>query len=442
MSSNQSWNNLGEQFKTVVQDALDSGDFRELNNLVNDTVSTVISEAGVQVKTVVDEVKKDVYVDVHKDMYSSMNRYQESQRRRNEQIQRDIQNADAARKEFRYQQRDNRVTGTYQSPTVGIHKTTLPANKVKHVGQVSSILYIVFGGIGTGLTALALLLGAVFGVVGFSWSTPMIIISVLVMAVFIGMIRKGVVENGRLSRMKRYIALCAGKMYINIEDLAQQANKSTKYILKDIKKMLKLGFFPEGHLDEKETCLMLDDATYREYLSLEKERKLLEQEEADKKQLKSQKQQMDSAVNAELQAMISEGQEYIRRLHELNDLIEGEVISNKMYRMESLLREIFERVEEHPEQMPHMHKLMSYYLPTTIKLFTAYEEFDNMSAPGEDVIAAKAQIEQTVDTINEAFEELLNKLFQNAVFDATTDAQVLQTMLAKDGLKKEFPERR
>ena len=49
---------------------------------------------------------------------------------------------------------------------------------------------------------------------------------------------------------------------------------------------------------------------------------------------------------------------------------------------------------------------------------------------------AKTEIEKTVDTINEAFAELLNKLFQSAVFDAATDAQVLQTMLAKEGLTK------
>lgn len=435
MQSNQNWNNLGEQFKTVVQDALDSGDFRELNNLVNATVTTVISETGGQVKKVVDEVKRDVHIDMHNAnsrTYTNASAHTHA-------------NNYAQKGGYSYQQRQYQTTGTYQNPTstyqtpvTGNYNATLPASKVKNVGQVSSVLYIVFGSIGTGITGIVLILGTVFGIIGFGWSKIMIVVALLIMALFIGMIRKGIVENRRLGRMKRYIALCAGKMYINIEDLAQRANQTGKFILKDIKKMMKLGFFPEGHLDEKETCLMLDDATYREYLNVEKERKQLAQEEA-LRQVQSAKKQTQDSSNEELHMMISEGQEYIRKLHELNDLIEGEVISNKMYRMESLLREIFERVEEHPEQMSQMHKLMNYYLPTTIKLLTAYEEMDNMSAPGDDVVAAKVQIEQTVDTINEAFEELLNKLFQNTVFDVTTDAQVLQTMLTKDGLKKEFP---
>ena len=178
---------------------------------------------------------------------------------------------------------------------------------------------------------------------------------------------------------------------------------------------------------------MLDDATYREYLRVEKERKALALEHA----AQPTKQPVSStSADPELQAMIREGQDYIQKLHELNDLIPGEVISNKLYRMENLLREIFKRLEDDPTQMSQMHKLMNYYLPTTIKLLQSYAEFDRISAPGEEVISAKAEIEKTVDTINEAFTELLNKLFQATVFDATTDAQVLQTMLAKEGLTK------
>ena len=39
--------------------------------------------------------------------------------------------------------------------------------------------------------------------------------------------------------------------------------------------------------------------------------------------------------------------------------------------------------------------------------------------------------------MNDSFEELLNKMFQNTAFDVTTDAQVLQSMLAREGLAKE-----
>ena len=57
-----------------------------------------------------------------------------------------------------------------------------------------------------------------------------------------------------------------------------------------------------------------------------------------------------------------------------------------------------------------------------------------MSSQGEEILEAKQEIEKTLDTINSAFEELLNRMFRETAYDVTTDAQVLQTMLAKEGL--------
>lgn len=136
--------------------------------------------------------------------------------------------------------------------------------------------------------------------------------------------------------------------------------------------------------------------------------------------------------------MIDEGTDYIRKLRNLNDRIPGEVISAKLFCLENLLMDIFESVKQHPEQMDRMHKLISYYLPTTLKLVESYEKFDKISSPGPDIIKAKTEIENTLDTINQAFRELLNNLFQDTVFDVTTDAQVLKTMLAKEGLTRDM----
>lgn len=436
MSNSFNNSNRSEQFKKAVVEGLASGDFRELNILVNETVSDVISEAGKQVKN----VSSTTYRNTTK-IYESAREYEEQQRKRN------------ARYKQTYQS-----SGILKSGYPGANRTTLPAVKTKNVGQVSSILYTVFGGIGMGVSLslglaagiIALVNGGLFGMgklMGF-------------LALLFGgstlMLRTGINQRNRLSRMKRYLALFADKMYVNIADLAQSVGKSTKYILKDVKKMMALGFFPEGHLDKKETCLMLDDKTYREYLRLEKERKAYELEHGsanaqstangttpnntpsnnDSSATTAATPDIADTRNPELVTMINEGQDYIRKLHELNDLIPGEVISEKLDRMEGLLKEIFKRLEEDPSQMSQMHKVMNYYLPTTIKLLQSYSDFDDISAPGTDVINAKAEIEKTVDIINEAFTELLNKLFQATVFDVTTDAQVLQTMLAKEGLTK------
>lgn len=500
MNDNQNWNTIGEQIKDAVQGALDSGDFRQLNDMVAGTVNSALTEAKRQVKRAADDVKmaagdiKDAgrdavngvkdglggnfgaggpggagggngmpggrgYTGAGRDTFHYRTRYDNSRRGRGY--------GGAGYGNRAYGGPGDRRYGNVNDGNPGRNAGTQVRNmansivtrvKTRRVGNVAGTLYMVFGGIGTGIMALVLLfflLGMLIGgAPDMIW--VWIFFSAGMLLAFLLMIERGVVKKERLKRAQRYVALCNGNTYINIEDLAMHMGKSVRYIKKDVRKMLKLGIFPEGHLDQQETCLMLDDATYREYLSLEKQRKAreLEAKVAAMKDRNSGRQpqvemvqepapqepeaQGVSESNPELAALISQGQDFIRSLRDMNDSIEGEVISAKLFQLENLLKEIFDRVKEHPEQMPQMQKFMNYYLPTTLKLVQAYEEFDSVSSPGEDIISAKAEIEKTLDTINRAFVELLNNLFRDSVFDVTTDAQVLQTMLAKEGLTREL----
>ena len=87
--------------------------------------------------------------------------------------------------------------------------------------------------------------------------------------------------------------------------------------------------------------------------------------------------------------------------------------------------------------MPDIRKFMQYYLPTTLKLVKAYREFDGQPVQGENVTKVKAEISDTLDTINTAFENLLDSLFQDDVMDISTDISVLETMLAQEGLTED-----
>lgn len=319
----------------------------------------------------------------------------------------------------------------------------------KKVGNVSNVLYQVFGGIGLGITMLVTLLHLSTVVIEGTISTAGWIVNLLFLALFAGMIRLGIGQRRRLKLAERYAKLCGSKLYGEIEQLAASTGRKARRVIKDLQKMMEIGMFPEGHLDEKKTCFMLNDNIYKQYLEAENSRKIRESENQKLQGLQNTP-NADAAEKdighaseysnqeAELNAMIAEGMECINKLRTLNNQIPGEVISAKLSRLESLLKDLFDSVREHPEQMHRMHKLMDYYLPTTLKLVEAYEEFDRVSVPGDDIIAAKAEIENTLDTINQAFTELLNSLFQDAVLDATTDAQVLKTMLAREGLMNEM----
>ena len=74
-------------------------------------------------------------------------------------------------------------------------------------------------------------------------------------------------------------------------------------------------------------------------------------------------------------------------------------------------------------------------MPTTVKLLEAYAQMDVQPVGGENIQTAKREIEATLDTLNIAFEKLLDSLFQDAAWDVSSDISVLNTMLAQEGLK-------
>ena len=101
------------------------------------------------------------------------------------------------------------------------------------------------------------------------------------------------------------------------------------------------------------------------------------------------------------------------------------------------MQKIFDRVKEDPGSLEDIRKLMEYYLPTTVKLLDAYQQLESQPVQGENIKNSKEEIEKTLDTLNVAFEKLLDSLFEDVAWDVSTDISVLHTMLAQEGLTED-----
>ena len=80
---------------------------------------------------------------------------------------------------------------------------------------------------------------------------------------------------------------------------------------------------------------------------------------------------------------------------------------------------------------------MDYYLPMTVKLLDAYEDMDSQPVQGENIASSKREIEETIDTLNVAFEKLLDSVFEDTAMDVSSDISVLNTVLAQEGLTED-----
>ncbi len=236
-------------------------------------------------------------------------------------------------------------------------------------------------------------------------------------------------------KLYQYGNILRDSEYFAISDLARVAMKSDDEVLKDIKDMIKEGYLPRAKLDASETTCMITDAAYQMYLGAETDRIERERKQAHQDEVLGRNKTADSSLPPKVQEILDEGNEYITFVREINDIIpDTEEMSDKLYKLENIMNRIFEQVKKEPSSADDLHKFMNYYLPTTRKLLTAYVELEKQDHAGENVQQTKREIDLAMDTINLAFENLLDSLFQDMAWDISSDISVMKTMMAQDGL--------
>lgn len=304
------------------------------------------------------------------------------------------------------------------------------------VGSISGIVYMVSGIALSSVLGILLIICAIIGplISGFSIITG---ISLGILSLFfIGSLiltLRGMSLRKRVKRFKEYVKVLNGRSYCSIEEISVFTKESCKFIIKDLKKMIKLGMFKEGYIDDKQTYLMLNYEVYENYLKLQE---ALKQRNEQKIKEEVNIEEMNDPEKKELKDTIESGKNYIKQIKAANDAIQGEEISRKLYSLENIISKIFTHVEKNPRKIPEVHKFINHYLPITLKLVNAYKELDEQPIQGDNIRSAKNEIENVFDTINAAFEKLLDDLFEDIALDISTDISVLETLFTQEGLTK------
>lgn len=132
--------------------------------------------------------------------------------------------------------------------------------------------------------------------------------------------------------------------------------------------------------------------------------------------------------------VLIKGYSYIEALKEYNARIPNEEMSRQIDSLEATTKKIFDEVKQHPEKIGKLQRLMDYYLPTVDGILSRYAQYDANSITGENVNTSKQKIKETMGTINEGFNNILNDLYSGDKMDISSDLVVLKQMLERDGL--------
>ena len=301
-------------------------------------------------------------------------------------------------------------------------------------GSISGILYIVFGATGSiiyGFSVLSFLIANTFFssiIIGGNF-----ILGVLIsfFIVSLGLLLRGINLRKRLKRFKKYVRFIDDNSYFLIKDLAKFAKEKESFVVKDLNKMIDLGMFLEGHIDEEKTYFMLNDEVYGDYLNLKKAQMY---KESNKERLKEE---IDNSGRGEIESTIKIGRNYIEQIKTVRNELYREEIATKLDKLGNIANQIICYVEKNPKKIQEVNKFINHYLPITIKLINSYKEINNQLVQGDNIENAKSEIEKSIDLINKAFENLLDDLFEDVVLDISTDISVLKTLFKQEGLAED-----
>ena len=396
---------LGDRIKKIIDTAVSTKDYRQMTEDIKQTVGQTINSA---VNSAVDSGSEAIKNGLNS-MFGSGNPEYHNKT-----------------KEFEERRRREREQERKKQEEEKAKECMLTLYDRNTGGRMKGMMLAISGGIlasGMGLGTLVL---SVFGTVGHMSSLVLGGTCFLAAGALagVGLLTGGIKKLGKLERFQKYIGTLGTHTYCNFEQLSAAVGKPVKFVKKDVKKMISDGWFSQGHIDAQETCLITSNETYQQYTQTAKALEEKKQEE--------ERRQAD--LSPEVQEVLDKGNEFLDKIHKSNDAIPGVEISAKISRMELIVEKIFERAQKHPEIIPDLKKMMNYYLPMTVKLLDAYEEMDRMPVQGENIQSSKKEIEDTLDTLNQAFEKLLDYVFQDTAWDVSSDISVLHTLLAQEGL--------
>ena len=272
------------------------------------------------------------------------------------------------------------------------------------------------------LTTLGVVLSAIFGfisieeIVGNLWMLPDIawyleamVFPLCGFGAGLGCLWGGLRRQKRVRTFRSYLAMIGSRTTISISALSSAMGVSPAKVRDTLEDMLDDGFFPLGYLDYGSDRLVLTSDGIPD--PPKEEEKPAQEEPAEDPQ---------NAILEEIRA--------------INADIDNPKLNQQIDRIGVITAKVFEYQRSHPQKSNQLHSFLSYYLPTTLKILRAYAQLENQEVDGENISAAMERIEGMMDKVVEGFEKQLDQLFQGDALDITADVEVLERMLAKDGL--------
>ena len=210
---------------------------------------------------------------------------------------------------------------------------------------------------------------------------------------------------------------------LSVRMLADLVHQNRKKMLKKLQKYIRKGWL-NGWLDEKTETLYL---TAEDYRAAQEARAAVQAEPEPKAEPQAEPQ--ETPLNLETT------RRFAKVLAQEQQLMQDAQGVEELAHMQKTTEAICDWLEAHPESLPKARRFAEYYIPTTLKLLHTYN--DVQSQQGENAEAIRRDIAGILHTLNQAYDNLYDKLLSDVALDVSSEIAALQGMLANDGLAGE-----
>lgn len=233
----------------------------------------------------------------------------------------------------------------------------------------------------------------------------------------------------------RFLRELGHNTVIPIRDLASSVQKSEKDTIKELMYMMNKGYFKQARIVENDSLFLLDIPTFKLYKNQKNQMPNLSHEEnkkiAQDTSTKTNKDKAEEIIKISSKEITSINLD-ISRIKNRNFL-------EKVIEIKKTIENITNIIKRYPEKAYVLDKFIEYYLPTTVKLIDAYTEYEIMESNDSKIKNSLAEIESSIEIINEAFEKIQLELMEDRTMDIKTDIDTMKILLNQEGyLEKDW----
>lgn len=403
--NNNKYSKMADDIKKTVEDSIKSTDFNKIGKEIGDTVNNVLEDAFEEARKVMDSAQQSKRAKSQEDNVKSQTIYIRSSK-----------------------------GGRHHKKT---NSTTTEGFKHVPVGNVSSILFLVFGSIGIGVFGIGALILGILGVGAklFSILSALLFVSIIIEF-------EGSHSRKRIKRYRKYLIIFNKRNSCSLREMALFTDYTEKFLYKDLKKMIAIGMFPDAKFDDEKKVIMLTREKYEQYLQQQAEiNEQLNRSSGDSAAVKAEKEITPEELN-NVNAILNSGNLYVKEINYAKLAISDEVVAEKVQKTEIIIMKILEYIEKKPEKIGELRRFSQYYLPETVKLLNTYKELEAQPIQGVNISTAKGEIANAIDSINAALAKLYDSLYEGEMLGISADISVLNTVFTQEGLKDDKFERK